>query len=522
MLQAGLARWSAAWRPSDLSWAIALLLSAVQVIATAGLLLRAPLLHDASIMAYLGYLVDRHHLVPYRDFFDVNLPVTYWAFAAFGRATGYSDHGLRWVDLGLLLATCGLTAHALRPFGFRPAAIAAALFALAYVGLAEHHALQREFLLLLALAGGMAVLSPATGWAPLQKAIVSGLCLGAAVSIKPGAGLDGLPWAVYLAFAAGPRSRVAERAAVVLTFALASLVPVALVVSWLVLNSAWQPFLEMASQYWPLHARLGALHEVVPDRDRARYLIEGVLVLGGHRLWFLSAAASMLVALGHPGRARPARDFLLLIVAVLMAHLAYPAVSGQFWPYHWLPGIWALAVTSALCWEVLPSTTMPWRRRLAIGACVAVLVLHLSPPPALGRSLSGLPPADRMHRRVEEIATYLRAHVGEGDTVQPLDWTGGAVTAMLRSRARLATPFVYDYHFYHHVDAPYTRVLRERLIAALFRASPSVIIQVETDKPWVTGPGTTRDFPELAWFLASWYVVDFRGDGYILYRRRPA
>ena len=95
---------------------------------------------------------------------------------------------------------------------------------------------------------------------------------------------------------------------------------------------------------------------------------------------------------------------------------------------------------------------------------------------------------------------------------------------MLITRARVATSFVYDFHFYHYVDRPYIQTLRSRFIGQLERAQPRFVIQVTTeDKPWPSGANTTRAFPELERILATAYAVVSRGEGYSIYElRRPA
>ncbi len=102
------------------------------------------------------------------------------------------------------------------------------------------------------------------------------------------------------------------------------------------------------------------------------------------------------------------------------------------------------------------------------------------------------PPKDG---RVDEIAAFLQSNFKPGDLVQPLDWTGGAVHAMLIARAQLATRFVYDFHFYHHISSPYIQGLRGQFIESMKETRPRFVIQITADdKPWVSGPDTTREF----------------------------
>jgi hypothetical protein len=105
--------------------------------------------------------------------------------------------------------------------------------------------------------------------------------------------------------------------------------------------------------------------------------------------------------------------------------------------------------------------------------------------------------------------------------VQALDWTAGALEALLRADRQTATRFLYDFPFYHHVSSPYTQQLRSRFIAALNAAAPEVIVEMTKGKPVPVGPGTSTAFPELARVLRENYAVDVQTEYYTLYRRRP-
>jgi hypothetical protein len=132
------------------------------------------------------------------------------------------------------------------------------------------------------------------------------------------------------------------------------------------------------------------------------------------------------------------------------------------------------------------------------------------------RGVSNVP----KHGRVDEIAAFLNENMSENDTVQALDWTGGALHAMLLARAGTATPFLYDMLFYHHLSSKYVRMLRARFMDQLLSNKPDYIIDVYgEDKPWVSGPDTTRAFPELRSLIRIYYVPAFRGDGYTIFKR---
>ena len=94
---------------------------------------------------------------------------------------------------------------------------------------------------------------------------------------------------------------------------------------------------------------------------------------------------------------------------------------------------------------------------------------------------------------------------------------------MLQARAPLATRFMYDFHFYHHVDTPYITRLRRQFLRQLSGARPRFVIQVFEGRPWPGGPGTTREFPLLQEFLNAEYRTVREGETYrILERISPA
>src|SRR5262245_27919401 len=165
------------------------------------------------------------------------------------------------------------------------------------------------------------------------------------------------------------------------------------------------------------------------------------------------------------------------MLGLLAAYAVYPTLSGQFWSYHWLPFGFVLACVAATCFADGVSAAPA---ALEIAAPLAFLVVTLSGglrfPASFREQLAGAPAPPPLGGRVDEIAAYLKHSLEPGDTVQPLDWTGGAVHAMLRARARLATSFIYDFHFYHHLEEPYIQSLRRRFLAELDRAHPRFVI----------------------------------------------
>ena len=122
----------------------------------------------------------------------------------------------------------------------------------------------------------------------------------------------------------------------------------------------------------------------------------------------------------------------------------------------------------------------------------------------------------------DEIAEYLNEHMEPGDKVQPLDWAWGGIHGVLLARGELATSFVNDFYFYHHVDDPYTIVLRERFIDELEKNRPRYIVETPYEThPHNATPGREYGFPELERFIEDNYKIADKGEGdvYIIYKR---
>jgi len=207
----------------------------------------------------------------------------------------------------------------------------------------------------------------------------------------------------------------------------------------------------------------------------------------------------------------------------------YPAISGQFWPYHWLPlGYW-LCVTSSLTVTTLRVDSPHWVRW---GSRFALLLLafHLTDAAngfGTHRSHGTEPPKEG---RPDQIAAFLREHARDGDTVQPLDWAQiGVVHGMLLAEAAPATSFLYSFHFYHHVSTPYIQDLRARFIDQFDRANPVFVVEGHPSLvtngrrgrlPWVAGKDTTRRFPALENRLLARYEPVLSSLKFTIWERR--
>ncbi len=475
--------------------------------------------HDSPILLYIAFLIERFGCVPYRDIFDMNMPGMYLAYWIIGRFSGYTASGVRFADLLILSGMLAMTWLWMRRLGSRTAWCGCILWGLMYLAAGPMTSLQREYLLLLPVAAGLFAHS-ALETHRLRQAVV-GLLFGVAATMKPQAAI-GFPLLLLFDLRGGlqpgdpglrePLRRVALPA--ILGFGL----PVSCVLVYLWLAGTLASFVDIVVRYLPLYGSLSGWHETLSGVRRAWYLVENYRTLGGFGLWIAPAAVGTYFALCGSSLSDGSKRQVRLLLGLAALYSVYPVFSGQFWPYHWLPFLYFLMQLASLCLVAQPMSASRSARLFPplVFALAMAAALPLHPVRDALAGSAALP----LGGRVDEMAAFLKQNLSPGDTVQPLDWTGGAVHAMLTSEARIATPFIYDFHFYHHVSTDYIQGLRRRFLADMARARPRFILNVfGNDKPWVWGADTTRDFYELQLILSAGYRVVLSGNGYTIHQR---
>jgi hypothetical protein len=247
--------------------------------------------------------------------------------------------------------------------------------------------------------------------------------------------------------------------------------------------------------------------------------------LGGYTIWLLPALIGIYLVPQQQKR------HAYLLASLALCYAIYPAFSGQFFEYHYIPFIYFIVLLASLALVPFSASSArqlsPFRDSkgkdfiLYLSAFILffVILIDVRPSPTFIRQIKNRPIA-KTTDRAEKIARYLDENLKDGDTVQPLDWTGGTLLAMLETRAHIATPYIFDFYFYHHVSTPYIQNLRADFISALQEARPRFIVEVTAiDKPWIYGEDTTREFPELRVFLKENYSITIQEDDYVIYER---
>ncbi len=488
---------------------IIIVLLAALLIVQAAFSLQWPIAHDEAPLFYEAFLMRTEGRIPYRDIFDFQMPGSFVAYSILGALSGFDALRIRILDIILLGTLLATTFFSVRRFGKTPAIAAALLFGLKYLEGGPSMSVQREYLLLIFIA--LAVwITMREDLTPKHRLLI-GLFFGLAATLKPHASIGLLPILLFDISDMVKRLKLtllnAARESILPALAGFS-IPIFIMIAWLAITGALTPFLGIATNYWPLYSQINGQMEINAGAGRISFLLNQSLRLGGNGLWLIPALIGLYLNQNK-------KTYLLASLALCYA--IYPAFSGQFFLYHYLPFVYFIILLASLS-----ISTFDLRPLTFISSFILlfVIALNIRPSTAFLRQLEGKP-VFIAASRADEISRFLEKNLKDGDTVQPLDWTGGTLLAMLETRAHIATSYIFDFYFYHHVSEPYIQSLRADFMSDLKVANPRFIIEVTAiDKPWVSGEDTSRKFPELRTFLNENYSITIQKDDYVIYERR--
>ena len=493
---------------------IVLVLLAALLITQAAFSLQWPIAHDEAPLLYEAFLMQNRQ-VPYKDFFDFQMPGSFIAYNLLGIVSNFGPVRLRILDLAILAALLTITYFAMRRFGKLPAFAALILFGLSYMQGGPSLALQREYLILIFIS--LSIWIGVTDSLTFRKRLILGLLYGLAATLKPHAALGLLPFLLFDIADLRQRrefSLTSIAKQVILPAAIGFVIPISLITLYLTITHSLSPFISIAANYWPLYSQINGEMAITPSGERISYLLNQAWRLGGSGLWLIPAGFGVYL-----NRNRQA----YLLASLALVYAIYPVLSGQFFPYHYIPFTYTIILIASLTLSSLnlqSSTSPSFLFPLSTTILLAAILITIRPSQTFIRQIQGRDITIAADRAMQ-ISAFLEKNLEPGDKVQPLDWTGGSLLAMLETRAPIATSYVFDFYFYHHVSNPYIQSLRTDFMTQLQESRPRFIIEVTAiDKPWVTGEDTSRDFPELHAFLDGNYSITMEREDYKIYERK--
>ena len=428
-----------------------------------------PLVGDATIFHFIGNQILLGE-VPYRDIFDINMPLIYGIHAALVLVGGMGDLAWRAFDLSAVALMTICVIGLMRPAGWPAAILAAVMILTVHLLLGAYSAGQRDFL--------MAIAAVAAAWASAYAAehperrrgalFAAGACAMAAATIKP----TGILLLVLPAMTIG---RINWRD---LMWTAAGAVSVAVTVfGTLAFMGGLPAFVTMLFDLLPRYA-------AISGQSLLGGLIAVPLLLP---LAGLAVAACLAISRSPPPRVRAMMALTIFGAIHLLAQR-----KGFF--YHIYPLAAGIACLGS--WRIV---TLPAALSASLLAATVLLAFASARENSVDQQFPEL-------RAAATMQATLEARLPPGSRVQLLDSDRGAFLAMARAGMQQATPHI---QWFSLITAD--RAERERFLTALAADPPAAMLL--TNDHWPTGEGfdTIDGWPQFKALLTLGYDLSTTG-----------
>ncbi|MDM8565183.1 hypothetical protein QUF74_05965 [Candidatus Halobeggiatoa sp. HSG11] len=508
--------------------------------------LRLQMTTDGAFLHYVAYLINEHGFVPYRDIFEINMPGTYLFHMSIGKFLGYSNLAYYLVSSVWILLILGVTWLFMQNISKTVALAACLFFGLIYLKIAPNYmALQRDFILILPIATAVFLVFKYQT-SPLIHFLL-GVLFAMAALVKPHA-VIGLPVLIFFSLIQNESKIVPKKIAFSFMlgggFALVGgLMTLALPFLWLWKIDALASFWAIFSSYTPLYAQMSGNFEFQESVGRIRYILDLYSGFGGYGSLLIASILGLYFILRYATSIKTKKRAILLLVLAFVYSL-YAAIGSKLWLYHWMPFVYFASLSAALLFFSPPDKTykqLPYPKILPPLMFIGIVIMYL-PIAHISQIKKNFTDITNIHEQIilhdqdvhvfsspatNEIITkttqYLKQHLEPHDKVQSLGMATGITQAMLFSKAVLATPYIYDIQFYHHVSSDYIKQLRADFMQRLQQKKPKFIIKVQEGAPFkskVSGIDVNYEFPELAALIQRYYKKSYSGNGFTIFRKK--
>ena len=488
---------------------------------------------DQGVFAYMGAALLEGRW-PYLQTWESDFPGLVFLQAGEILTLGRSGAAFRAFDLLFQLGNAYLVFRiAARTTGRAAGLLAAVLFCLIYQGYGPWNTAQREGFALLFVLAGYWLYFTAERRGPMGTAVLIGLGLGVAVTIKPTILALGL---FYLPLMSQLRSRQAMRLAAAAGAGL--IAPAAIIVI-----GYWA-----AGGLVQMYEACVAFQNVYAERLRASAPFWTVWLTRAGRLgtnaWVLPAAYVPFLFWRHERRAR-----LMLWLGYLGSVYAV-WIQGTFAGYHYLPG---LAIGSVLVgnmfsftirWALSWTNTITAARRvsvelgLAVVLLVAVSFVYLRNAPVqhlLSRRFLGAPAPNEFRidpvfdfTESHDVAAHMRERTQPAEPIQV--WGYESLVYYLAERpaaSRFQTTHALVMRAPGGEITPMQRRWRAEFMDDLARRPPAYIAVVRGDHWWwapeeKTSEQLLEDFPEWKDLIDRNYALETTIGRFLVFRRAPS
>jgi hypothetical protein len=427
-----------------------------------------PLVGDATIFHFIAGQFQMG-AVPYRDIFDVNMPLTYFVHAAVISIGGMGDAAWRAFDLTAAVLVSGLILMLVWPAGRAVAILAVLIVLVSHFLLGPYSAGQRDFLMSIpALAAALASAKAAEDRERDHFYLtLVGVFAMTAASIKP----SGILLLLLPVFTTVKRDW-RELQWVMIGAAGTGI----LVFGTLAARGGLEAFITTMQELMPRYASLG---RTVPEMS------EDVVV------WLAPTAGVALAAVMNISAPKPPR--VRAMIGLSLFGLIHLLLQRKGWFYH----VYPLGIGLA-CWGAWSLASLPpWRAVICL-MVTAITPVWLAQDGALIRT--------RMYQVLHSASAMqaaLEERLPRGARVQMLDSDYGGFLAMARAGMRQATPHIQWFSLIFAEDS-----VRRDFLAALEDDPPAAVLLTNSQWPQPDGFDAADHWPQLAALLASRYVLD--------------
>ncbi|BAQ63559.1 hypothetical protein [Geminocystis sp. NIES-3709] len=474
--------------------------------------------YDLAFMNYIAYLINEHEFVPYRDIFEINMPVSYLFHIAIGKLLGYSDIASNIANLIWLSIMVAVTWLIMKQFDRLIAFTSCILFGCIYIQ--SNFYMERDMIAVLPIATTILLSIYLKNTNLLKfKYFLIGVLFGVAAMFKPHLIL-GFPFLMIYNFINDFNNDKKNLILNYLKNTLLSLLGFSLIIFicilWLWQIDALESFWQILSSYTPLYTRM--TREL--QSNYLSYLFNSYRSFGGYGLLIVTSVLGVYIVLSEAFLEKTKRLSILLLFLAFIYSL-YVVISGRFLGYHWAPYVYFTSLCTAL---VLfnPKTSQKLDRilfPLIVFIFTVTLTIGSSVKSTIAQFIFKIPPQSNelYFNQADEITNYLKKSLIPGSLVQPLNYCSGHLYGMLKSNAVIATPYIVDFYFYHHTSNKYIKRLRKDFIQRLKTQMPTFIIRSLINEDSCVNYSLST-FPELYNFIEKNYTVDYASETTIIYK----
>ena len=443
-----------------------------------------PLVHDASIMHYVVFLMD-HGMAPYREINDINMPGAFIVEWLAVHVLGPGDLAWRIFDMLTMLAAIGACCVIARSSDWRAGLLAGLLLAAAHMADGAIELGQRDWTLLVFVLAGYAFLYLALERSrPAWMGLFAFAC-GAAAMVKPLA----LPVPfVLLAVALAVLRRSGRKLWPFVAWALAgAALATAIFVAFLAGYRATASFFEMLRGLLPFYAKIGS----VP------YSLMATL-LGRVLLTWLLIALGLSVAMGTWRRWQ---HFLVLLGIPFGALLYFGQHKGFNQHRLTLLAFVLLSVCLQAFLAVKRGGALRWAGIAAFALLLSYSCLHWTLNTRANTYDEGML-LGLEHDLKQQGGSALSGNV------QCIEMATGCITDLYRMRLVQSTGFISDIFLLSKQPVPALDALKDRMLSQLTARPPRVIIIVASG--FAGGPlhyEPLEDWPAFAQWLRQHYSL---------------